>query len=152
MPKISAGLLMYRRREGQIEVLLVHPGGPFFTHKDHGAWSIPKGELDQGEDLLPAARREFREETGVEPVGPFIPLTPIRQKSGKIVHAWAFEGDCDPAACRSNTFEMCWPPGSEQRCTFPEVDKAGFFTLDEAARKIKPAQQPLLDELLAKLR
>ncbi len=98
MPRISAGLLMFRIHDGEVEVLLAHPGGPFFKNKDDGAWSIPKGEIDEGEDLLDAAQREFEEETGVKPSGPFIPLTPIKQKGGKIVHAWAFKGDCDPAA------------------------------------------------------
>ncbi len=112
MPRISAGLLMYRIKDGATEVLLAHPGGPYFVNKDDGAWTIPKGEPNAGEDLLVAARREFAEETGVTPIGPFIPLKPIEQKGGKIVHAWAFRGDCDPTAITSNTFAMEWPPKS----------------------------------------
>ena len=112
MPRISAGLLMYRIHEGKLQVLLAHPGGPRFENKDDKAWSIPKGEIEPGEDLLEAAKREFEEETGVIPTGPFIALTPVQQKGGKIVHAWAFEGDCDPRATVSNTFTMEWPPRS----------------------------------------
>ena len=151
MPRISAGLLMYRTRERRIEVLLVHPGGPFWANKDEGAWSIPKGEPDEGEDLLAAAQREFKEETGCEASGPFIALAPVRQKAGKTVHAWAFCGECDPAACRSNTFKTRWPLGTGPWRSFPEVDRAAFFPLDEAARKINPGQKPLLDELRSRL-
>lgn len=147
MPKTSAGLLMYRRKEGHIEVLLVHPGGPFFRNKDDGAWSIPKGELEPGEEPLAAACREFTEEIGIEPQGPFTPLTPIRQKGGKVVHAWAFEGDCDPAAISPNTFPLEWPPRSGKMVDFLEVDRAEFFDLETARRKINPAQRELLDEL-----
>lgn len=147
MPQVSAGLLMYRRRGDRIEVLLVHPGGPIWADRDDGAWSIPKGEAAPGEPLLDVACREFREETGFEPAGPYHKLTPVRQKSGKIVHAWAFEGDCDPARLRSNTFRMIWPPRSGQLQTFPEVDRAAFFSLEEAARKINGGQVPLLAEL-----
>ena len=147
MAKTSAGLLMYRVRGGTIEVLLVHPGGPFWRKKDEGAWSIPKGEVELGEELLATARREFHEELGLEAAGNFIPLTPIRQKGGKVVHAWAFEGDCDPAAIRGNTFTMEWPPKSGRAIEFPEVDKAAFFDLEAARRKINPAQAALLDQL-----
>jgi predicted NUDIX family NTP pyrophosphohydrolase len=147
MPRTSAGLLMYRVRGGVLEVLLVHPGGPFWKNKDEGAWSIPKGEPAEGEELLAAAQREFEEETGFTPAGPFVALEPVRQKAGKIVHAWAFCGDCDPAGLRSNMFKARWPPRSGQWRTFPEVDKAGFFSLEEAARKINPGQQPLLEQL-----
>ena len=147
MAKTSAGLLMYRVRGGTIEVLLVHPGGPFWRKKDEGAWSIPKGEVESGEELLATARREFHEELGLEAAGNFIPLTPIRQKGGKVVHAWAFEGDCDPAAIRGNTFTMEWPPKSGRAIEFPEVDKAAFFDLEAARRKINPAQAALLDQL-----
>jgi predicted NUDIX family NTP pyrophosphohydrolase len=147
MPRTSAGLLMYRIKDGALQVLLVHPGGPFWKNKDEGAWSIPKGEPNEGEELLAAAQREFREETGFTPAGPFIALQPVRQKAGKTVHAWAFWGDCDPAAVRSNTCTVRWPPGTDQWRTFPEVDRAGFFSLEEAARKINPGQQPLLEEL-----
>ena len=147
MANTSAGLLMYRVRGDVIEVLLVHPGGPFWRKKDEGAWSIPKGEVEPGEELLATARREFHEELGLEAAGNFIPLTPIRQKGGKVVHAWAFEGDCDPAAIRSNTFTMEWPPKSGRAMEFPEVDEAAFFDLKAARRKINPAQAALLDQL-----
>lgn len=145
--RISAGLLMYRRRGGDFEVLLVHPGGPFFVHKDEGVWSIPKGEVEGEEDLLNAAQREFREETGFTPHGPYLPLTPVRQPGGKLVHCWAFEGDCDPATLVSNTFTLEWPPRSGRQAQFPEVDRAAFFDLPTARTKINPAQVPLLDQL-----
>src|SRR3954470_5515017 len=143
MPKVSAGLLMYRRQGGQLQVLLVHPGGPFWRNKDAGAWTIPKGEVAEGEDLLATARREFEEELGVRPAGTFVPLTPVRQKGGKQVHAWCFEGDLDPAAVRSNTFTMEWPPKSGRQAEFPEVDRAEFFDLPTARQKINPAQVAL---------
>ncbi len=146
MSRTSAGLLIYRRLGSKLEVLLVHPGGPFWRNKDQGAWSIPKGEADDAEDLLAAARREFHEETGFQPDGPFLPLSPVRQKSGKTVHAWAIEGDLDPAAVRSNTFTMEWPPKSGKKTEFPEVDRAAFFDPETARQKINPAQAPLLDE------
>jgi len=147
MAKTSAGLLMYRVPEGRIEVLLVHPGGPFWEKKDEGAWSIPKGEVEEGEEMLAVARREFQEELGLVAEGPFVELTPVKQKGGKVVHAWAFAGDCDPAAIRSNTFTMEWPPKSGRLMTFPEVDRAAFFDLVTARRKINPAQIGFLDEL-----
>jgi predicted NUDIX family NTP pyrophosphohydrolase len=148
MPKTSAGILMYRIREHGPEVLLVHPGGPFWRKKDLGAWMIPKGEIDrEGEEPLVVAVREFQEETGAEPAGPFLPLAPIRQKGGKVVHAWACEGDLDADAIRSNTFSMEWPPGSGKTAEFPEVDRAAWFTIDEAKAKILPSQIPLLEEL-----
>jgi predicted NUDIX family NTP pyrophosphohydrolase len=147
MSKSSAGLLMYRKKRTALEVLLVHPGGPFWRNKDEGAWSIPKGEVDEGEDLHEAARREFEEETGSRPSGEFLPLTPIKQKSGKIIHAWAVEGNLDPAAIRSNTFTMEWPPKSGKRIEFPEVDRAAFFDIATATNKINPAQALLLTEL-----
>lgn len=151
--KESAGLLMYRRRGGAIEVLLVHPGGPFWARRDDGAWTIPKGEIDRvgGEEPLATARREFGEETGLTPDGPFMALTPVRQKGGKVVHAWAFAGDCDPAALTSNTFTMEWPPRSGVFASFPEVDRAAFFGLAEAARKLNPAQVVWLEELMRAL-
>jgi len=152
MSKISAGILLYRIRQGAIEVLLVHPGGPFFRSKDEGAWSIPKGESDGDDDLLAVARREFEEETGQTPSGPFIALEPIKQKGGKVVHAWAYQGDCDPAQIKSNTFSLEWPPKSGRTQEFPEIDRAGFFGLVEAKRKINPAQAALLEELAASLR
>ncbi len=152
MPRISAGLLMYRVEHDAVEVLLAHPGGPFFQKKDDGAWSIPKGEPELGEDLLLTAQREFAEETGLTPAGPFIPLQPIQQKGGKIVHAWAFEGDCDPTAITSNTFTMEWPPKSRRQTEFPEIDRAEFFDLDAARKKIKAGQEALIEELAAILR
>ncbi|HWP39436.1 MAG TPA: NUDIX domain-containing protein [Tepidisphaeraceae bacterium] len=147
MPEISAGLLMYRRRPQGVQVLLVHPGGPFWQNKDAGVWSIPKGLVRPNEDLLAAAIREFTEEIGHEPRGPFIPLSPVKHRSGKIVHAWAVEGDLDTASVTSNTFQMEWPPRSGKRVAFPEIDRAEFFCLDEAHRRINPGQAPLLDEL-----
>lgn len=147
MPPISAGLLMYRIRQGGIEVLLVHPGGPFWKNKDEGSWTIPKGEIGAGEAALDAACREFGEETGLEPVAPFVPLGHIRQKSGKTVHAWAFEGDCNPASIRSNAFELEWPPKSGRIQSFPEVDRAAFFDLSRARRMINPAQAEFLAAL-----
>ena len=145
----SAGLLMYRRFAETVEVLLVHPGGPFWAKKDAGAWSIPKGECEPGEEPLAAAIREFREETGLQPEPPYLPLTPIRQRGGKIVEAWAFEGDCDPSSLTSATVSIEWPRGSGRRHEFPEVDRASWFDLEEARRRILPAQAPLLDELEA---
>ncbi len=149
MPRISAGLLMYRIKGEGVEVLLAHPGGPYFVNRDDGAWSIPKGEPDAGEDLLVTAQREFEEETGVKPAGPFLPLKPIQQKGGKIVHAWAFRGDCDPAALTSNTFTMEWPPKSGRHQEFPEIDRAEFYDLATARKKIKAGQDAFLDELEA---
>lgn len=147
MPKISAGLLMYRVRDGALEFLLAHPGGPFWNQRDAGAWTIPKGEIEPGEEPLSAARREFEEEIGVKPEGKFIELTPITQKGGKLVHAWAFEGECDTGCIRSNTFQMEWPPHSGKFQTCPEVDKACFFRMTEARWKINPAQVAFLDEV-----
>lgn len=138
---------MYRVRTGRLEVLLVHPGGPLWAKKDLGAWSIPKGEVGPGEDELSTAMREFEEETGVSPQGEFIPLGTITQKSGKAVRAWAFRGDCDPAALKSNTFVMEWPPRSGKKQEFPEVDRAEFFGIEEAKKKINPAQVELLTGL-----
>ncbi|MBM4002571.1 MAG: NUDIX domain-containing protein [Planctomycetes bacterium] len=146
MARVSAGLLMYRIRDGKLQVLLGHPGGPFFKNKDDGVWTIPKGEVEPEEDLLETARREFEEETGFVPTGSFIALKPIVQKGGKIVHAWAFQGDCDPDAIVSNTFSMEWPPKSGRRMKFPEIDRAGFFDLAAAGRKIKAAQFELVEE------
>ena len=140
---------MYRTREGEVEVFLVHPGGPFFAKRDEGAWSIPKGVIDEDEDLLRAAVREFEEETGFRPNGPFGELGDTRQKGGKVVHAWAFEGEQDPdKELTSNTFELEWPPHSGRRQTFPEVDRGEFFTIDEGRRKLNPAQHIFLDRLL----
>ena len=149
MPRLSAGLLMYRIEDGAIQVLLAHPGGPFFRSKDDGSWSIPKGEPEPDEDLLVTAQREFEEETGVNPSGPFIPLAPIQRKGGKTVHAWAFAGDCDPKTIRSNTFTMEWPPHSGKQTEFPEIDRAEFFDLEVARVKIKAGQERLIEELAA---
>jgi predicted NUDIX family NTP pyrophosphohydrolase len=147
MPKTSAGLLLYRVRRDALEFLLVHPGGPFWKNKDAGAWTIPKGEIDDNEDPLTAAIREFEEELGFKPSGPFVELTPVKQKGGKIVHAWAFAGDCDPTQIKSNTFSMEWPPKSGKQAEFPEVDRAEFFSVEAAKTKINPGQIPLLEEL-----
>ena len=148
MPKkTSAGILLYRRRNAALEVFLVHPGGPFWAKKDLGAWSLPKGEFADGEDPLAAAKREFTEETGFPIDGDFRALRPLRQPSGKTIYAWAVEGDCDPEALRSNTFEMEWPPKSGRRQEFPEVDRAAWFSIDEAREQIIAGQAPFLDEL-----
>lgn len=151
MPKKSAGIVVYRRASGTLEVLLVHPGGPFWAKKDAGAWSIPKGEIDEGEDPLQAAKRELEEETGLKPEGEFFALGPIRQRGGKIVLAWAVEGDCDAAAIRSNVFSMEWPPRSGRFADFPEVDRASWFSIPEARAKLLPAQIPIVEELEARL-
>jgi len=140
---------MYRVREGVPQVLLAHPGGPYFVNKDDGAWTIPKGEPDEEEDLLVTAQREFEEEMGLKPTGPFISLKPIKQKGGKVVHAWAFEGDCDPAAIKSNTFTMEWPPKSGRQMEFPEIDRAEWFDLATAKTKIKAGQEALIEEFEA---
>ncbi len=138
---------MFRRRAGSLEVLLVHPGGPFWAKKDAGAWSIPKGEIDTDENELDAARREFEEETGVRAQEPFIPLPPVKQKSGKLVLAWAFEGNLDLRSIRSNTFTMEWPPKSGRQQEFPEIDRAEFFAIEEAKHKIVAGQVPFVTEL-----
>ena len=140
MAKKSAGLLMYRLRSGALEVLLVHLGGPFWAKKDDGAWFIPKGEINPQENPFAAAKREFEEETGVTPTGIFLALGDVRHKSGKTVVAWAFEGNCDPAAVRSNTFSMEWPPKSGKQQEFPEVDRAVFFTVEQAKEKMHPGE------------
>lgn len=152
MAKRSAGILLFRRRAGAIELLLVHPGGPYWAGKDEGAWSIPKGEFDETEEPLAAAKREFAEETGIEIAGPFFALQPVKQRSGKTVHAFAAEGDCDAAAIRSNAFEMEWPRGSGKVARFPEVDRAAWFDPEQAKRKLNAAQAQLVDQLLALLR
>lgn len=150
--KQSAGILCYRTRGGALEVLLVHPGGPLWKNKDAGAWSIPKGELDAGEDALVAAKREFEEETGVAITGKFAPLAPQTLKSGKRVRAWAVEADLDASAMRSTTFMMEWPPKSGRVQAFPEVDRHAWFPLAEAFDRINEGQRPLLGELLATLK
>jgi predicted NUDIX family NTP pyrophosphohydrolase len=152
MAKISAGLLVYRRRPGGPEVFLVHPGGPFWSKKDAGAWSIPKGETSPGEALLAAAQRETEEETGLSVTGEFRALDPVRQPGGKLVHAWAVEADCDAGAIRSNSFEMEWPPRSGRKQAFPEVDRAAWYDMATARLKITKGQLPLVDQLERLLR
>lgn len=147
MAKKSAGLLMYRVREGILEVLLVHLGGPFWAKKDAGAWFVPKGEVELGEDELGAAKREFTEETGFDPGDELQPLGSVKHKGGKTVTAWAFEGDCDPATLKSNTFTMEWPPRSGKQKEFPEIDRADFFTVDVARDKIHPAEFEFVERL-----
>jgi predicted NUDIX family NTP pyrophosphohydrolase len=156
MPKRSAGILLYRRRgRDAVEVLVVHPGGPFWARKDDGAWSIPKGEYEPGEDPLATARREFGEETGATEEATIkslpIALGSFRQPSGKIIEAWAVEGTFDPAGLRSNTFTMEWPPRSDRMAEFPEVDRAAWLTLEEAAVKIIKGQRPILEALRQRL-
>jgi len=150
MPNRAAGLLMYRRRN-PLEVFLVHPGGPFWAKKDLAAWTLPKGEYDDNEEPLAAAIREFREETSFEPHEPYLDLGTIRQTNGKLVHAWAFEGDCDPAALVSNTCEIEWPPRSGRKLTIPEVDRGAWFTLADARDRIFRGQQHLLEALATEL-
>ena len=145
--KESAGILMYRWRNSTLEVFLVHPGGPFWAKKDAGSWSIPKGELSEGEDRLNAAKREFREETGFLPEGNFLALAPIKQTAGKLVYGWAVRGDCDAKRIVSNTFSMEWPPRSGKRRDFPEVDRAEWFTMEVAKEKILKGQVSFLEEL-----
>lgn len=151
MPKSSAGLLMYRRAGESVEIFLIHPGGPFWSKKDAGAWSIPKGEIQADENPLTAARREFAEETGSEIDGDFISLDSIKQKGGKVVSAWAVEGSIDADAIKSNTFSMEWPPRSGRQAEFPEVDRAGWFSLTEAREKLIPAQTEFVNALCSKL-
>jgi predicted NUDIX family NTP pyrophosphohydrolase len=151
MPQRSAGILMYRRKNGAVEVLLVHPGGPFWKKKDEGAWSIPKGLYEESEDALAAARREFEEETGAAPAGEFIPLGEFRQSSAKIVSVWAVEGEFDVTKLTSNTFALEWPPKSGKINDFPEIDRAAWFSPNEARRKILKGQRTVLDALIAKL-
>jgi predicted NUDIX family NTP pyrophosphohydrolase len=153
MPRMSAGLLLYRQADEGPEVLLVHPGGPFWARKDAGAWSIPKGEVDEGEDPEAAARRELAEELGsAPPLSELIDLGEVRQQGGKVVHAWAAEAVFDPATLHSNTFELEWPPRSGRSQEFPEVDRAEWFRPDEARTKINPAQIAFVDGLLEQLR
>jgi predicted NUDIX family NTP pyrophosphohydrolase len=150
--EISAGILLYRETNGALEVLLAHPGGPFWARKDEGAWTIPKGLVESGADLLATAQREFTEETGFTATGPFVPLAPVRQTSGKIVHGFACRGDFDPTKLISNMFEIEWPPRSGQRRQFPEVDRAAWFDLATAREKLIAYQRPFLIELERKLK
>lgn len=151
-PRTSAGIVLYRHAPGGLEVLLAHPGGPFFARRDAGHWTVPKGEPDGAADLLAVARREFAEEVGrTPPDGPTIDLGAIVQKGGKVVHAWAIEGDLDPSTAVSNTFELAWPPGSGRTATFPEIDRVEWFGMAEARRRIRAAQVPLLERLEAAL-
>ena len=149
--KKSAGILLYRFSGGRLEILLVHPGGPFWAKKDEGAWSVPKGEFDDTENPLSAAKRELEEETGITAEGNFIELTPVKQKSGKWVYAWVLEKDVDTARIKSNNFEIEWPPKSGKKKSFPEIDKAAWFGLAEAKEKILPGQLPLVNELEIKI-
>ena len=151
MTKQSAGLLLYRQSERGTEVFLVHPGGPFWAKKDLGAWSIPKGEYAEDEAALAGARREFQEETGFAIEGDLLELGTVRQTGGKLVSAWALEGDCDPAMLTSNLFEMEWPPRSGRMMEFPEVDRGAWFNLPEARERILASQQPFLDRLIEKV-
>ena len=148
--KNSAGLLLYRRHDG-VEVFLIHPGGPFWAKKDNGAWSLPKGEIGEGEDPLEAAKREFTEETGLSINGEFRALEPVRQSGGKVVHAWAIETDCDPSQVRSNLFSLEWPPKSGRTQQFPEVDRAAWFEIPEARQRILAGQLGLIEQLSALL-
>jgi len=152
MAKRSAGLLMFRRKGGEEEVFLVHPGGPFWAGKDAGAWTVPKGEYVDGEEPLDAAKREFTEETGFAAKGDFIDLGTVRQTSGKIVNAWAFEGDCDPGKLVSNNCEIEWPPRSGRKMEIPEVDRGAWFTVAEARKRILKSQEGFLDVLGEKLK
>lgn len=149
--KNSAGILLHRLRGSRIEVFLVHPGGPFWAKKDAGAWSIPKGEFEAGQDPLEAAKREFKEETGFAVEGNFIELTPVKQPGGKVVYAWAVMGDCEAESIKSNTFSLEWPPRSGKRKEFPEVDRAGWFTPEVAREKISKGQLNFLEELKRKI-
>ena len=144
-------MVLFRRRSKGLEIFLAHPGGPFWSNRDVGAWTIPKGIVEEGEELQDAARREFREETGIEPLPPFMPLGAIKQKAGKTVHAWAWEGDADPRAVTSNTMRTEWPRGSGKWLTFPEVDRCAWFDASTARAKINPAQAELIDRLEAEL-
>jgi predicted NUDIX family NTP pyrophosphohydrolase len=145
---VSAGLVLYRRRPGHgLEIFLAHPGGPFWTNRDSGAWTIPKGVVEHGEDLLDAARREFREETGIVAVGPFLPLGSVKQKAGKTVYAWAWEGDADPTTIVSNDTKAEWPRGSGKWLSFAEVDRCSWFDTSTARQKMNPAQAELIERL-----
>ena len=150
--RVSAGLLMYREGERGLEIFLAHPGGPFFANRDEGVWSIPKGVPEEDEELMQAAEREFFEEVGLKPNGPYTDLGSIKQKGGKVVHAWAFAGEwVEGTVNRCNTFKIEWPPNSGKMCEFKEIDKVGFFTLEEARSKLKDTQWPLVERLVQAL-
>ena len=150
--RVSAGLLMYREGERGLEIFLAHPGGPFFANREEGVWSIPKGVPEAGEGLIEAAEREFYEEVGLKPIGPYVELGSIKQKGGKIVHAWAFQGDwVEGTVNRCNTFKLEWPPNSGKICEFKEIDRVGFFTLEEARSRLKGTQWPLVERLVQAL-
>ena len=151
LSNVSAGLLLFRRPKGELEVFLAHPGGPFWKMRDLGAWTVPKGLVERGEDPLAAAIREFEEETSFRPEGPFLELGSVRQKAGKLVHAWAWEGEADPRQVRSNMMRAEWPRGSGRWLTFPEVDRCEWFDAHSARQKINPAQSELIDRLEAAL-
>lgn len=151
MARLSAGLLMFRRTNNSLEVFLVHPGGPFWQKKDLGAWSLPKGEYEDGEDPLVAAKREFVEETGINPMGDYVSLEALKQPSGKVITAWAFEGNCNPAEIRSNTFALEWPPKSGKIQKFPEIDRAGWFSIEDARARLIKGQLGFLETLLKRL-
>jgi predicted NUDIX family NTP pyrophosphohydrolase len=148
MPKQSAGILLYRAKNKTTEVFLCHPGGPFYKNKDDAVWTIPKGEYENDEEPLTAAKREFKEETGKEIEGNFTPLKPVKYKSGKIVNAWAIKGDIDAGSIQSNLFQLEWPPKSGKYIDVPEIDRAEWFTIETAKQKILPALMPLLNELI----
>jgi predicted NUDIX family NTP pyrophosphohydrolase len=149
MPKLSAGILLFRKRPADVEVMLVHPGGPFWARKDDGVWSIPKGLVDEGEDLLAAAKREFLQETGMAVDGEFLDLGAHKRPGGKKIAAWACEGDFDPASLKSNTFSLEWPPRSGRLAEFPEVDRAAWCSIDDALEKINKGQKPIIAALEA---
>lgn len=151
MKKLSAGILLYRKEEAGIKVFLGHPGGPYFVRKDEGVWSIPKGEYEESEEPYQAALREFREEIGQDVTGEGIELTPVKRKDGKVIRAWAVEGDADAKRVTSDHFEIEWPPRSGKRQSFPEIDRAGWFSLEEAKRKLGPPQDAFIDELRERL-
>ena len=151
MPKLSAGILMYRSPAASLELFLVHPGGPFWVNKDEGAWSIPKGLFEDGEDALVAAKREFQEETGFVPDGHFVKLGEFKQPGGKIIHAWSVEGDCDPSSLKSNLFSLEWPPRTGVIRQFPEVDRGAWVDPSEALRKIHQGQRAIVEQLLRSL-
>ncbi len=146
--KVSAGILLYRFRDGEIEVFIGHQGGPTYEGREFGSWTVPKGLVDKGEDMFEAAKREFKEETGFEVSGDFIPLPPVTQpRDGKVIHIWAVEGDCDPSKAKSNTFTVEWPPGSGQRQEYPEVDRYDWIEIEEGKKRLGKGQVPILFEL-----